>query len=337
MAISILDHFLDIVTIIVMTIIMVFESIHYRLFVRNSITTANEENVTGKVVVITGGSRGMGKASAKELASRGAVVVIGDVNVKEGQETVDEIQRETGNNNVTILHLDLSSMKSVEEFAKKVSNNHPKIKILLNNAGIGGVPKDNKKTKDGFNFNVSVNYLGHFLLTNLLLENLKRENNSRVVSMSSSMQLLSHLDVDDLMMDKSGFGLENGLPYCNTKFCNALFTKELAKRVAGTGIKTYALCPGLVNTRIYETAEKTSQIIFSLLMKPFGVSPEVATYEFILHCVLDKSIENESGKMYRFRRPFYFANRRLDEDLARNLWEKSSTLVKLNERMKNMK
>jgi len=272
---------------------------------------------------------GMGRSSAKEFAQRGATVVIGDVDLKNGQRAVEEIQRETGNNNVKIVKLDLSDMNSVEQFAKTVSSEYPKIKILLNNAGIGGSPTENIKTKDGFNKHVAINYMGHFLLTNLLLDNLKAESKSRVVSMSSTMQLFSQLDLDDLNMDKSGFGLENGLPYANTKFCNALFTKELGKRVAGTQIKTYALCPGIVNTTIYDSCTDRGKKAFGLLMKPLGASPEEAASEFIMYCALDKSIENETGKMYSLRRHFSHANKRLDDQLAKNLFEKKFYACKI--------
>lgn len=166
-------------------------------FDRNKIQR-NEEDINGKCVVVTGGVAGIGKLCVKEFAKRGAIVVIGDNNVDGGRKTVQEIQRETGNMNVvkdsrnnfnrftitcifvqTILRLDLSDMDSVEQFAKQVSADHPKIKILLNNAGIGASKGENIKTQDGFNIHVAVNYMGHFLLTNLLMDNLKAETKSR--------------------------------------------------------------------------------------------------------------------------------------------------------------
>ncbi|KAG4075775.1 hypothetical protein HA402_003601 [Bradysia odoriphaga] len=150
----------------------------YKHFKRNNIRR-NEEDISGKCVVLTGGSSGIGRSSAREFARRGARVVIGDVDLVNGQKVVNEIQKETGNMNVKILELDLSDMDSVEQFARKVSKECPKIKILLNNAGIGGSKDENIKTKDGFNIHVAVNYMGHFLLTNLLMKNIKAETNAR--------------------------------------------------------------------------------------------------------------------------------------------------------------
>lgn len=158
-------------------------------------------------------------------------------------------------------------MDSVEEFARQVSAKHPKIKILYNNAGIGGSKDENIITKDGFNIHMAVNYMGHFLLTNLLMKNLSAETGSRsndihthssvkffhflftyrIISTISSFMMMEQLDLDDINMVKSGFGLTNGLPYCNSKYCLSLFTKELAKR---SPVHSYAFCPGVVNTNI---------------------------------------------------------------------------------------
>lgn len=305
----------------------------YKYFwVKKNESNYKEININGKVVVVTGGSAGMGKVSAKEFAKRGATVIIGDVDLKNGQKTVDEIKNETGNSNVKMLKLDLSDMDSVEAFAKQISAEHPKIKILLNNAGIGSaVPT--KTMANGINNHVAINYLGHFLLTNLLLKNLKAEEKARVVSMSSTIQLMSQLDVEDLNMEKSGYGFENSLPYANTKFCLALFTKELGRRLSGSDVHTYALCPGLKDTNINKNLPSVTDKLFGFFLKYWSFYPEQAASEFILPCALDESIQNETGKMYRFRKYFGAAEKRLDDQLARNLWEKSSQMAQLPERL----
>lgn len=179
--------------------------------------------------------------------------------------------------------------------------------------------------------------------------------------------LLAELDIDDLNMDKSGFGLENGLPYCNTKFCLALLTRELARRSA---VHTYAFCPGMVNTPITTSKDIALglKIVYGTMRSSFSSSADQvniggrrthcdlvlgyalpfkflnfyadyfqAASEFVMYCALEKSIKEETGQVYRFRKPFHEANEKLDGELAKRLWEKSSELVRLNERLARIK
>ncbi|KAJ6636427.1 Retinol dehydrogenase 12, partial [Pseudolycoriella hygida] len=307
----------------------------YKHFKRNNYHR-NEEDINGKCVVVTGGSSGIGRSSAREFAQRGATVVIGDIDMENGEKVVQEIKKESGNMNVTIFKLDLSDMDSVEHFAHQVSTLHPKIKILLNNAGIGGSKDENIKTKDGFNIHIAVNYMGHFLLTNLLMKNLKAEIHPRIVITTSSYLLMSELDLDDINMDKSGFGFENCLPYCNTKFCLALFTRELGRR---TGINAYALCPGMVDTPInnLDNIGTGLKFFYRMALSTCSSTANEAASEFVMYCALDKGIEHETGQIYRFRKHFDKANERLDSELAKSLWEKSSEMVRLSERMSRVK
>lgn len=161
-------------------------------------------------------------------------------------------------------------------------------------------------------------------------------------------------------MDKIAFGFQNCIPYCNTKFMLALFTKNLEKE---NGINAYALCPGSLNTnivkkiplmmklnvevpRMFSATPEEVVIKNSLLQKPFCLDNncyceyfklfQVAS-EYIMYCALEKSIENETGKMYRYRKQYEKVNKRLDSNLAKRLCEKSVVLVKLNERLARIK
>ncbi|XP_037037133.1 retinol dehydrogenase 11-like isoform X3 [Bradysia coprophila] len=311
-----------------------YEFVVYKHFRRNQIQR-NEEDIRGKCVVVTGGSSGIGRSSAREFAQRGATVVIGDVDLENGQKVVQEIQQQTGNKNVSILKLDLSDMDSVEQFAQKVSAEHPRIKILLNNAGIGSSKDENIKTKDGFNIHIAVNYMGHFLLTNLLMKNLEAETHPRIVVTLSSYLLLSKLDLNDINMDKSGFGFKNSLPYCNTKYCLALFTRELGRR---TKAHAYALCPGIVDTPInnLDNFSGTLRFFYRIALRTGASSANEAASEYVMYCALDKTIQDETGQIYRFRKHFNKANEKVNAELAKSLWEKSSEMVRLNERLERI-
>ncbi|XP_037037132.1 retinol dehydrogenase 12-like isoform X2 [Bradysia coprophila] len=323
---------LQLKTFTVLSTCATFDFFIYKHFKRNSIQR-DEEDISGKCVVVTGGSSGIGRSSAREFAKRGATVVIGDVDLKNGQKVVNEIRQQTGNKNVSILKLDLSDMDSVEEFAKNVSAKHPKIKILLNNAGIGGSKDKNIITKDGFNIHIAVNYMGHFLLTNLLMKNLRAEEHSRIVSTTSTFMLMQELDLDDINMEKSGFGLDNGLPYSNTKYCLALLTKELGKR---SGVNSYAFCPGMVNTPITHSPDVAPglRFFYRITMSWLSVTADEAASEFVMFCALENRIKGETGMVYRFRKHFHKANKNLDADFAERLWDKSSEMVRLDERLR---
>lgn len=133
-----------------------------------------------------------------------------------------------------------------------MSTQYPKLTLLVNNAGVYFDSDERQVTKDGFEVHMGVNHLGHFLLTNLLLDNLKAAAPSRIVTVTSTNQLIADLQLDDLMLERvENFGFQNTIPYNNSKLANSLFTKELGKRLVGSGVTTYSVCPGLVATDVF--------------------------------------------------------------------------------------
>lgn len=157
------------------------------------------------------------------------------------------------------MELDLSDLNSVRKFASNFKSLYPELHLLINNAGLSSYKNEIQKTKQNFELHMGVNHLGHFLLTNLLLDNLKAGAPSRVVTLSSATMLLSHLKLDDLMMERFrvptvSTGMSR-LPYNNSKMANALFTKELGRRLEGTGVTAYTLCPGIVKTDVFRDCD----------------------------------------------------------------------------------
>lgn len=281
----------------------------------------------GKTVIVTGSNTGIGKTTAIDLAKRGARVILACRSKQRGEAALADVKRESGSNQVVFMQLDLGSLKSVHNFAETFLKSEARLDILINNAGIF-LPG---RTEDGLGMMFGVNHIGHFLLTNLLLDQLKKCEPSRVVNVSSLGHNFGKIDFDTLTTHKAlGLGTsfrETFQAYCDSKLCNVLFTHELAKRLRGTKVTCYSLHPGAINT---ELARNTG--LLQLAMKP------LTTYFFknteqgaqtTLHCALQERIEPLSGR--------YFSNctvrevypKAKDDAAAKKLWELSERLCGL--------
>ncbi|KAG7483650.1 hypothetical protein MATL_G00040630 [Megalops atlanticus] len=215
----------------------------------------NTTKLHGKTVIVTGGNTGIGKTTALDLARRGARVILACRDQQRAEAAIRDIRRESGNNEVVYMHLDLASLKSVRSFAETFLQTEPRLDLLINNAGIFM----SGKTEDSFGMIFDVNHLGHFLLTLLLLERLKESGPSRVVNVASKAHYFGTIDFNclsthnELGVGTSGF--EVFKLYSHSKLCNVLFTYELAKRLQGTNVTCYSLHPGAVKTEIASLQE----------------------------------------------------------------------------------
>lgn len=187
----------------------------------------------GKTVVITGGSTGIGKETARILAWRKARVIIGCRNITKGLQAAAEIIENTGNRNVEVKKLDLSSFKSVRKFAEEINEEEDRVDVLINNAGYFG---PYLLTVDGLDNTIQVNYLSHFLLSHLLLDKLKSCSPSRIVNVSSEQHAqVSQIDINKVLSQKKeDYGVFK--VYSNSKLCQVLSTIETSKRLKGTVI-----------------------------------------------------------------------------------------------------
>lgn len=196
-------------------------------------------------MIITGANTGIGKQTAIDLARRGAKIYLACRNFDKCEEARKEIIELTGNKNVFNRELDLSSLESVRTFSEKFLKEENRLDILINNAGIMICPKS--LTKDGFETQIGVNHMGHFLLTNLLLDLLKKSSPSRIVVLSSLAHIAGYIKKDDLNSEKS---YNRILAYGQSKLANILFTRHLATKLNGTGVTIYCVHPGSVNTEL---------------------------------------------------------------------------------------
>ena len=269
-------------------------------------------SMEGKIAIVTGGTSGVGLETARDFAKRGARVIIGaDAG---GVAVVEDIKRTTGNNDVEFVVMDFKSYESVRAFAKKIKERYLNIDILVNNAGIW-IPTGEEDMSQ-------INYLGHFLLTNLLVENLERAGQARVINVSSCLNVFGEIDLNHI----------NYSNYATTKLMNILFTKELSRRWQSRGITSYSLHPGFVRTNIFNRHIMKNLIIFISYIS--GKSPFQGAQTSI-YLSSEPGIENMSGQHFADCRVNWWThvwtNREADNIwLARKLWESSEELVRMS-------
>lgn len=202
--------------------------------------------MTGKTVVITGANTGIGKETALDLAKRKAKVILACRDPEKGKKAASDIIKKSGNPNVVFRRLDLASFDSIRTFAIELLSEEPAIDVLINNAGVMQCPY--WKTADGNEMQFGVNHLGHFLLTNLLLERLMQAPAARIVVVSSRFyERINAIKFDDINSEKS---YDPSEAYAQSKLANILFTRALAKRLEGTSVIVNCLHPGVVRTEL---------------------------------------------------------------------------------------
>ncbi|HEY6282965.1 MAG TPA: SDR family oxidoreductase, partial [Nitrososphaerales archaeon] len=254
----------------------------------------NARPIDGKTCIITGASSGIGKASAEQLASMGAHVVMVCRDQEKGERAKAEVETKSGSKSVELKHADLASLASVRVFAEEFAKNHDSLHILLNNAGVARPFRS--LTIDGFEITFQVNYLSHFLLTNTLLPMLKKSAPSRIISVSSVAHYGGHLDFDDLQM-KKGYGVMRA--YSQSKLALVLFTHELARRLRGTGVTANSLHPGAVATNIWGDWLGPAAFL-GKVTRLFMLSPEKGAKTQV-YLASSSDVEGVSGEYFEFR------------------------------------
>jgi retinol dehydrogenase-12 len=232
-------------------------------------------------------------------------------------EALNEIKQLSGNENLHFLQLDLGSLESIREFSRKFHELESRLHVLVNNAG---VLSPLVRTADGLESNIGVNHIGHFLLTNLLLDLLKASAPSRIIVVSSTLHKIGSINKDDFNSEKSFAGTWTG--YGNSKLCNMLFMRELSKSLDGTGVTVNALCPGAVDTNVVQSLNSVVKFLMTPIMKLFYKSPEVGCQTIVLLSV-EPSIAEQTGGYYVDCKITEPSNGAKDDDNAKWLWEKS--------------
>jgi retinol dehydrogenase 14 len=284
-------------------------------------------SMAGKTVLITGGSGGIGRATATGLAALGARVGITGRDLPRVEAAAAEIRSATGNRNVDGFAADLSSQAAVRRLAAEVLAAYPRLDVLVNNAG--GFWATRHVTADGLEHTFALNHLAGFLLTNLLLARLEASAPARVVTVSSGAQSLGKIDFDDLQGERNYSGQK---AYNQSKLADVMFTYELARRLEGTGVTATTLHPGVVRTRF--GAEDPSRI-FNLIVpfvRPFMKTPQQGAATSI-YLASSPEVEGVTGRYFSNRKPVKSNRSSYDTETTRRLWDVSADLVGLAARV----
>ncbi|XP_072317193.1 retinol dehydrogenase 13 [Eucyclogobius newberryi] len=283
----------------------------------------------GQTAVVTGANTGIGKETCRDFAQRGARVIMACRDLARGEEAAEEIRSSTGNGNVQVRHLDLASLHSVRAFCSELLQTEDRVDLLVNNAGVMMCPK--WLTEDGFEMQLAVNHLGHFLLTNQLLPKLKSSAPSRIITVSSIAHKGGVVDVDDLFFSRRTYTpLES---YRQSKLSNILFTRELSKRLTGSGVSCFCLHPGVIRTELGRHVQSCFPLLGALLSLPallFMKTPHEGS-QTTVYCAVTPGLQAKSGAYFSDCAEKEPAPEAKEDKTALKLWNESCRLVGLNQ------
>jgi len=275
---------------------------------------AASDPLAGKVCVVTGANTGIGLVTARELAARGARVVLACRSPAKTEPVIAAIREQTGNRDVEFLALDLASLAQVRGAAAELLERAPRIDLLINNAGVAG---QRGLTTDGFELAFGINHLGHFLWTTLLLDRIRGSAPARIVNVASHGHYAAEqIDWDAVRRRTRSI---SGVPeYQVSKLANVLFTAELARRLDGSGVTTYAVHPGVIASDIWRRIPFPARQIAHLFMKSTEEGARTSIY-----CATDPGVAGETGLYYADCRPKTPSRLSRDPALAAELWRRS--------------
>ncbi|KAK0160810.1 hypothetical protein PV328_008177 [Microctonus aethiopoides] len=295
--------------------------------------------LVGKTVVITGANIGIGKESARDLYRRGARVILACRDINKANAAVEDLkktppsrpEREQFNGEpgeLIVCKLNLCSLASVRECAKKLNDTEPNIHILINNAGIMMCPF--AKTEDGYETQFQTNHLGHFLFTLLLLPKIMKSTPARIINVSSMAHSGGDIHFDDINLEKSYAPIK---AYSQSKLANVLFTKELDRRLKEAkidGVNVYSLHPGVIATELGRHLDSAlfpgARAGFKMFSSIFVKSPELGA-QTTLHCATSEEAGKESGLYYRECAVTTPSSKARNLEISRRLWDESVKMV----------
>lgn len=277
-----------------------------------------------KIGLITGATNGIGKAAALALARQGMTLVIVGRSPAKTQAVRDEIRAASDNGRVEMIVADLSAMAEVRRAAGEFLARFDRLDVLMNNAG--AVFSERRETVDGYEMTFALNHLSYFLLTNLLLERLKASAPARIINVSSGAHRGATINFDDLHL-RRGYGLGGFKAYSQSKLANILFTYELARRLAGSGVTANAMHPGFVATGFGRNNPGLMNAVMGLLHR-FALTPEQGA-DTLVYLATAPEVEGVTGQYFEKRKPVRSSAVSYDESVARRLWEVSESLVEL--------
>jgi NAD(P)-dependent dehydrogenase (short-subunit alcohol dehydrogenase family) len=276
----------------------------------------------GKTVVITGATSGIGEVAATQLAEAGARIVLTARDSTRADTTIDRL-RTVGPNveHLTVIG-DLSQLSQAKRVALEIAAAVPTIDVLINNAG--AIFPQRHDTVDGLEMTFALNHMAPFIITNALLDNLKRSASGRIITTSSDAHRFGNVDFDDLQTSKSAYTTFRA--YSASKLCNLLFTRQLADRLQGTKVTANALHPGFVKSRFYDVEFGALEILRPLI-NLLAVSPQQGA-ETLVYLAASPDLEDVSGKYFAKCRSVRPSRKADDSPNAARLWAISDQIAR---------
>lgn len=282
--------------------------------------------MNGRICLVTGANSGIGKATALGLAKMGATVVMVCRDASKGQAALAEIRQKSGNNSMDLLVADFSSQAAIRSLASEFRSKYQHLHMLINNAGVYYTKRH--VTVDGLEAMFAVNYLARFLLTNLLLDIIKRSAPARIINVAGAYHAKGKINFNDLQGEKNFDGQHANH---QSKLADVLFTYELARRLEGTGVTVNCLHPGMVATDLIDK-DRDFPVFFKYLYKlskPLMKSPARGA-ETSLYLASSPEVEVVTGRYFVNKKIAQSSPKSHDTQLAQHLWEVSEKLAKLS-------
>ncbi|KTD85323.1 SDR family oxidoreductase [Paenibacillus etheri] len=277
----------------------------------------------GKIALVTGANSGMGLATTVELARKGAKVIMVCRNRQRGEEALAAAKQKSHSEDIELMLCDLASLESIRSFAEEFTRKYPILDILINNAGVVTIKR--QLTKDGFEMDLGVNHLGHFLLTNLLLEPLEAAEQGRIVVVASGAYKIGALHYEDPTLERR---FNPAKAYARSKLANILFTKELAARLQGTRVTVNCVHPGAVGTNIGVNRETGFGKSILKLLSYFFLTPEQGA-DTAIYLATEPDLQEVTGQYYYRRKNQELTPRAQNKQEAKRLWQWSQEQVGL--------
>jgi retinol dehydrogenase 12 len=278
-------------------------------------------SMNGRICVVTGATHGIGLATARALAALGATVVVHGRDPARARRVAGDIGRDTGKN-AQAVQADFAELAQVRRLGQELASKLPRLDVLINNAGLMSAVR--ARSADGYELTFAVNHLAPFLLTNLLLGKLRASAPARVIIVASQAHRRAALDFADLMN-----ACVSGMPaYARSKLANLLFARELARRLAGTGVMVNSLHPGVVHSNIFHTGPALLRLLLGTLARPFMLSPAQGARTSV-YLASAPEVAGLSGGYYRACRRLAPSRAAQNDADALRLWQESARLTGL--------
>lgn len=279
-------------------------------------------NMEGKLVVLTGGTSGIGQVAAETIAGMGARLILVARDRARGEAALQRLGTQSPGAAHAVYYADLSRLAQMKQIAGEIAAAEPRIDVLINNAGALFTPR--QVTEDGLELTFATNHVSYFVLTHFLRERLIAAAPARVINTASDAHRNARIDFNDLQSEK-GY---RGFPvYSRSKLANILFTRELARRLEGTGVTANSLHPGFVATRFGDNNGGLSSSVIGFLKK-FAITPEKGA-ETIIYLATSDEPPSITGQYFHKRRVATPSKQAQDDDAAKRLWQETARLVGL--------